>query len=291
MILVVGATGQLGGLIAKRLLAAGRTVRALAREASAWQGLQAAGAQIAIGDLKQRATLDAACSGVDVVITTANSALRGGADNTQTVDIDGNRNLIDAARSAGVKQFIFVSAFGVTVDSPVPLFQAKARTEEYLRASGMPYTILAADGFMDVWFPMIVIGPVLDGRPVTIIGEGRRKHSLIAADDVASFAIAAIGHSAAMSRHLPLGGPEAVSWRDVVAGFERRLGREIAVVSLATGQPLPGLPDIVAGLMAGLDSYDSVIEMADTAGTFGVQQTTVDQFLAGVLNQKSATRA
>jgi len=225
------------------------------------------------------------------VITTANSALRGGADNTQTVDIDGNRNLIDAARSAGVKQFIFVSAFGVTVDSPVPLFQAKARTEEYLRASGMPYTILAADGFMDVWFPMIVIGPVLDGRPVTIIGEGRRKHSLIAADDVASFAIAAIGHSAAMSRHLPLGGPEAVSWRDVVAGFERRLGREIAGVSLATGQPLPGLPDIVAGLMAGLDSYDSVIEMADTAGTFGVQQTTVDQFLAGVLNQKSATRA
>ena len=291
MILVVGATGQLGGLIAKRLLAAGRTVRALAREASAWQGLQAAGAQIAIGDLKQRATLDAACSGVDVVITTANSALRGGADNTQTVDIDGNRNLIDAARSAGVKQFIFVSAFGVTVDSPVPLFQAKARTEEYLRASGMPYTILAADGFMDVWFPMIVIGPVLDGRPVTIIGEGRRKHSLIAADDVASFAIAAIGHSAAMNRHLPLGGPEAVSWRDVVAAFERRLGREIAVVSLATGQPLPGLPDIVAGLMAGLDSYDSVIEMADTAGTFGVQQTTVDQFLAGVLNQKSATRA
>jgi len=291
MILVVGATGQLGGLIAKRLLAAGRTVRALAREASAWQGLQAAGAQIAIGDLKQRATLDAACSGVDVVITTANSALRGGADNTQTVDIDGNRNLIDAARSAGVKQFIFVSAFGVTVDSPVPLFQAKARTEEYLRASGMPYTILAADGFMDVWFPMIVIGPVLDGRPVTIIGEGRRKHSLIAADDVASFAIAVIGHSAAMNRHLPLGGPEAVSWRDVVAAFERRLGREIAVVSLATGQPLPGLPDIVAGLMAGLDSYDSVIEMADTAGTFGVQQTTVDQFLAGVLNQKSATRA
>ncbi len=290
MILVVGATGQLGGLIAKRLLAAGRTVRALAREVSAWQGLQAAGAQIAIGDLRQRATLDAACSGVDVVITTANSALRGGADNTQTVDLDGNRNLIDAARSAGAKQFIFVSAFGVTVDSPVPLFQAKARTEGYLRASGVPYTILAADGFMDVWFPMIVIGPVLDGRPVTIIGEGRRKHSLIAADDVASFAIAAIGHSAAMNSHLPLGGPEAVSWRDVIAVVERRLGREIPVVSLATGQPLPGLPDIVAGLMAGLDSYDSVIEMADTARTFGVQQRTVDQFLAGVLNQAPATR-
>jgi uncharacterized protein YbjT (DUF2867 family) len=285
MILIVGATGRLGGLITRRLLAAGEAVRILAREGSAWQPLQTAGAQVSIGDLKNRATLDTACAGVDVVITTANSALRGGDDNTQTVDTDGNRNLIDAARSADVAQFIFVSAFGVTTDNPVPLFQAKARTEAYLRASGVPYTILAADGFMDVWLPMIVVGPVLEGRPVSIVGEGRRKHSLIAVDDVASFAIAAAGHPEAMNHHLPLGGPEAVSWRDVVAAFERRLGRTIPIVSLAPGQPLSGLPDIVAGLMAGLDTYDSVIEMAGLAKTFGVQPTSLDQFVAGILNQ------
>jgi uncharacterized protein YbjT (DUF2867 family) len=285
MILIVGATGRLGGLITRRLLAAGEAVRILAREGSAWQPLQTAGAQVSIGDLKNRATLDTACAGVDVVITTANSALRGGDDNTQTVDTDGNRNLIDAARSADVAQFIFVSAFGVTTDNPVPLFQAKARTEAYLRASGVPYTILAADGFMDVWLPMIVVGPVLEGRPVSIVGEGRRKHSLIAVDDVASFAIAAAGHPEAMNRHLTLGGPEAVSWRDVVAAFERRLGRTIPIVSLAPGQPLSGLPDIVAGLMAGLDTYDSVIEMAGLAKTFGVQPTSLDQFVAGILNQ------
>ena len=285
MILVAGATGQLGGFVTRRLLANGEPVRVLVREGSPWQALQAAGAQISLGDLKNRATLDTACADVDVVITTANSALRGGTDNIQTVDTDGNRNLIDAARSAGAKQFIFVSAFGVSIDSPVPLFQAKARTEAYLRSSGLAYTILAADGFMDVWLPMIVIGPVLDGRPVTIVGEGRRKHSFIAVQDVGSFAIAAIGHSDAMNRHLPLGGPEAVSWRDVIATFERRIGREIPVVSLAPGQPLPGLPDIVSGLMTGLDTYDSVIEMAATARAFGVQLTTVDQFLLGMLNQ------
>ncbi len=288
MILIVGATGQLGGLITRRLLAKGEAVRILAREGSAWQPLQTVGAQVSIGDLKNRATLDTACAGVDVVITTANSALRGGADNTQTVDTDGNRNLIDAARNAGVAQFIFVSAFGVTTDSPVPLFQAKARTEAYLRASGVPYTILAADGFMDVWLPMIVVGPVLEGRPVSIVGEGRRKHSLIAVDDVASFAIAAAGHPEAMNHLLPLGGPEAVSWRDVVAAFERRLGRTIPIVSLAPGQPLAGLPDIVAGLMAGLDTYDSVIEMAGLAKTFGVHQTSLDQFVAGILKQATS---
>jgi len=76
-----------------------------------------------------------------------------------------------------------------------------------------------------------------------------------------------------------------VSWRDVVAAFERRLGRTIPIVSLAPGQPLSGLPDIVAGLMAGLDTYDSVIEMAGLAKTFGVQPTSLDQFVAGILNQ------
>jgi NADH dehydrogenase len=283
MILVVGATGQLGGLIAHRLRAQGQAVRILAREGSAWQALEQAGAQVSFGDLKSRGTLDAACAGVDVVITTANSALRAGADNTQTVDTDGNRQLIDAARNAGVKQFIFVSAHGVRTDSPVPLLRAKAISEAYLRSSGIPYTILAPDAFMDVWIPMIVVGPALGGRPVTIIGEGWRKHSQIAVDDVANFAIAGIGHPEAMNRHVPLGGPEAVSWRDVITAFERRLGRSIPVVSLAPGQPLPGLPEIIGHFMAGMDTYDSVIETAATAKTFGVKQTSLDQFLVGIL--------
>jgi uncharacterized protein YbjT (DUF2867 family) len=221
------------------------------------------------------------------VITTANSAQRGGADNTQTVDTDGNRHLIDAARNAGVKQFIFVSAHGVTTDSPVPLFRAKAISEAYLRSSGLPHLILAPDVFMDVWIPMIVVGPALAGRPVTIIGEGSRKHSLIAVDDVANFAIAGIGHPEAMNSHVSLGGPEAVSWRDVVAAFERHSGRSIPVVSLAPGQPLPGLPEIIGHLMAGMDTYDSEIEMAATAKTFGVKQTDLDQFLVGILAQLS----
>ena len=288
MILVVGATGLLGGLIVRKLLAKNQSVRILAREGSAWQALADAGAQVVMGDLKSRASLDAACADVDVVITTATSAQRGGDDNTQTVDTDGNRNLIDAAREANVKQFIFVSALGVSPESPVPLFQAKAYSEAYLRSSGLPYTILAPDGFMDVWIPMIVVGPVISGQPVAIVGEGRRKHSLITVADVAAFAMASIGHPEAMNRHLPLGGPEAVSWHDVVAAFERVLGREIPMVSLKPGQPLPGLPEIIGHLMAGLEMYDSVIETAETARTFGVKQTGLDEFVRGLFSAASA---
>jgi NADH dehydrogenase len=102
MILIVGATGKLGGRIARELLSRGLKVRALVRPASAAGALQRLGAEIVIGDLKDPASLLAACAGADTVITTANTARRGGADTVDTVDRTGSRALIDAARATGV---------------------------------------------------------------------------------------------------------------------------------------------------------------------------------------------
>ena len=112
MVLVVGATGSLGRRIVHKLRAQGEDVRVLVRPASDWAELERAGAEIALGDLKEPPSLDRACAGVEVVVTTANSAKRGGADNVETVDLTGNRNLIDAAARAGVRRFVFVSVLG-----------------------------------------------------------------------------------------------------------------------------------------------------------------------------------
>jgi uncharacterized protein YbjT (DUF2867 family) len=71
MILVIGATGQLGGLITRSLLDRGEAVRILTRDGSAYDDLRAAGAQPAMGDLKDATSLAAACAGVDAVVTTA----------------------------------------------------------------------------------------------------------------------------------------------------------------------------------------------------------------------------
>lgn len=279
MILVSGATGYLGGMIVRKLLAEGQDVRILVRPQSDSQALVQAGAQPVVGDLKDLPSLDTACAGVTTVITTANSATRGGEDNPQTVDLQGNHNLIDAAKAAGVKQFIFTSVFGADVNSPVPFVQAKGRSESYLRDSGIPYTILMPTAFMDTWLPMILGAPLQTGQPVILVGEGRRKHSFIAVSDVAAFATAAVGHPAALNQNLPLGGPEAVSWREVIATVERVLGCSLHVQTVAPGEPLPGLPAFVAGLMASFETYDSMIDMAETAGTFSVQQTTVAEFV------------
>jgi uncharacterized protein YbjT (DUF2867 family) len=280
MILVAGATGDLGSAVTRRLLDQGKPVKVLVRSPEKAAALQAAGAEVATGDLKMRTTLDAALDGIDTVITTANSARRGGADNPQSVDLEGNRNLIDAARTAGVSQFIFVSALGAKPDSPVPFLAAKGQTEAYLRASGMPFTIVSANAFMEVWTSTLVGAPARAGQPVTLVGEGKRRHSFISAADVAAFVVAAVGHPAAMNAQLVIGGPDALSLRQVVSVYERALGREVPIRSVRPGEPIPGVPQAVWGIAAGLDAYDSPVEMAETARTFGVRLTPLDEVVA-----------
>src|SRR5436309_15416426 len=87
MILVVGATGNLGGAVTRMLLAQSKPVRILVRPQSDYQPLADAGSQVVLGDLKQHGSHEAACQGADGFITTANPAPRGGEDTAQTVDL------------------------------------------------------------------------------------------------------------------------------------------------------------------------------------------------------------
>ena len=282
-ILVVGATGYLGGMIAHRLLERGDEVRIAVRPNSDFSQLVDLGAEAVPADLKEPDSLAAACAGVEVVITTANSAQRGGEDTTETVDLIGNRNLIEAAGATGVRQFIFVSAYQADVSHPMPFLQAKARTEEALRVGAMDHTILAPHIFMDVWIPMIIGDSLRQNRPVWLVGSGERRHSFIAVSDVAEFALAAIGNQAARNRRIPLGGPAAISWRDIIALVETQFGQPIAVNSVPIGQGVPDLPELITGLLTGMEMSDVIIPMEETARIFGVTQTTPGQYVRAAL--------
>ncbi len=157
MVLLVGATGRLGSRIARELLSKGTGVRALCRPSSGYAALQRLGAEIVFGDLRDAASLDAACVGIDTVVTTANTARRSGDDTVDAVDLQGTTDLIDAARKAGVRHFIFMSVLRrVDEKSPVPLWRRRGRTRRYLRASGMTWTIVAPNLFMESWATQIV---------------------------------------------------------------------------------------------------------------------------------------
>lgn len=277
MILVAGATGSLGSRIAHELLERGDTVRVLARATSNYQPLEQKGAQISIGDLKDPASLDRACAGVDVIISTASTTKRND-DTIENVDLNGNRNLIEAAEHAGVQHFVFISTNNATLGSPVPAFHAKAATEERLRASRMTHTVLRPDGFMDIWFGMLIEAALFSDQPVTLVGEARRSHSFIAEQDVAAFALAAVRNPTARNATFDVGGPQAVTFRDVVAAYAMAFGRKIPVRFVAPGQPIPGLPEGVWGLAAALESYDSAVPMEERCRQFDIQLTSVPMF-------------
>jgi uncharacterized protein YbjT (DUF2867 family) len=285
MVLVVGATGLVGGMITRRLLEQGLDVRILVRPNSNYQALVEAGAKPVEGDLKDRSSLVAVCEGVDKLITTASAGSRGAPDTPDSVDLHGNCHLIDAARAAGVQQFIFVSTIGADEASPVPLLRAKAQAEEHLRRSGVTYTILASHTLMDLLLHLVIGEPARLGNPVTLVGEGRRQHSFIAARDLAAFAAAVVGHPAALDRRLMIGGPRPVSLRDVVSTYERVLERSIPIQVAEPGEllpnlpPVPGLAEVITNMVGALDMFDFPIEMAEYARTFDVRLTTLEEWV------------
>lgn len=152
-VLVTGATGQTGRLLVASLIENGSSVRALLRSPDKAASL-GTGVEVFIGDVTDPASLVKAFEGTAVIISTIGARFPIGDNGFAAVDWEGNRALIDAAKAAGVKQFILLSAGSAGRDgfpyswsiSPYPW---KAKAEAYLRDSGLPYTIIAAGGLRD----------------------------------------------------------------------------------------------------------------------------------------------
>lgn len=217
MILVVGATGLLGSEICRRLTQRGNPVRALVRTTSNHDRvarLESLGAELVRADLKHRASLDAACRGAGAVISTASSTMsRQEGDSIESVDRQGQLNLIDAAAAAGVQQFILISFSSFAPD--FPLQSAKRAVEKRLRESGMIYTILQPTFFTEVWLSP-ALGFDAANAKAQVYGAGQNQISWISFQDVARFAVAALKSPRAKNAIIELGGPEPLSPLEVV---------------------------------------------------------------------------
>jgi uncharacterized protein YbjT (DUF2867 family) len=230
MNLVVGASGLLGTQICRELSQAGKPIRALVRNSTdpeKQKTLRGLGASLAYGDLKDPSTLEEACRGISTVISTASSTLsRQAGDSIETVDAQGQLNLIRAAKAAGVEHFIFISFSPIAMD--FALQRAKRTAEKMLVESGMAYTILQPTMFTEVW-----LGPHLGfdaaNANAQIFGSGKNSISWISYLDVARFAAASVDNAAARNCVILLGGPEALSPLQVVQIFEEVGGRKFTV--------------------------------------------------------------
>lgn len=286
MILVAGSTGFLGREICRRLAESGEPVRGLVRTTSdpdAVGYLRTIGVEIVEGDLKDRSSLDAACAGVRAVVSTATTTrTRQEGDSIEASDQQGQLNLVDAAREAGVSRIVYIS-FSGRIGGDDPLTRAKRAVEQAVMRSGIAYTILRPSYFMEVW-----IGPHLgfdyhNGK-VTVYGSGERPLSWISLGDVAEFAVRCLSEPAAENAILELGGPEAVSPREVVRIFEEESGREFEI-QLVSEDALRAQRDAAtdslqksfAALMLGYAAGDP-IPMEETLRTFPIRLRSVREY-------------
>lgn len=293
MILVAGATGMLGQAICERLVAQGKTIGALVRpsaDAAKVKHLQALGVKLVPGDLREPATLDAACREAQQVIITVSSmpfSYQPGVNDIQTTDLDGVRNLISFAAAAGVEHVVYVS-FSGNLDLDFPLRNAKRAVEAVLEKSDMVSTILRPGCFMEVWLTPAAGFDPTNGR-ATIYGTGRQPVSYISYLDVAEFAVQSLETPAACNATIELGGPEAISQLEAVAIFEEVGGRKFELQfvpeeALAAQQAgaTDALQQSFAGLMRCVAAGDP-IDMGETLKPFGVKLTSVKEFAARMM--------
>ncbi|WP_158619230.1 SDR family oxidoreductase [Corallococcus sp. AB011P] len=297
MILVVGATGLLGSDICRQLVEQGHSVRGLVRRTSdpaRVELLRRLGVELVEGDLKDEASIVHACQGVDSVITTAATTLnRQPGDAIETVDKQGQMHLVDAARAAGVKRFVYISVPVLSFEGAFPLLEARRAVEAHLAQSGMRYTALRLSWFMEVWMAPLTGFDYVQGK-ARIFGSGEGGISWISVPDVATLAIRCLDNAHAENALLDVGGPEAVSYRDAVAIFEEESGRkfELELVSeaalreqlYATDDPLQ---QSICNLMLCSGQGHSV-NMTNLLRAMPLEMTTVRQYARRVLRELNA---
>jgi len=148
-------------------------------------------------------------------------------DSIEETDARGQLNLVEAAKTAGVHRFIYISYSG-QIGTDDPLTRAKRSVEKALMASGMEYTILRPSYFMEFWFsPMVGFDP--GNGKVIVYGTGQNKISWVSLCDVAEFVSACLMNSASRNAVIELGGPHAVSPLDVVKIYERASGKTVQI--------------------------------------------------------------
>lgn len=230
-ILVTGATGRQGGAVARHLLAAGWTVRALSRDPSkpAARALADAGAEVVPGDLDDRASLDRALSGVYGVFSVQNAWEHGPAG-----EVRQGKALAEAARAAGVAHFVQSSVGGAERRTGIPHFDSKWAVEQHVRALDLPATVLRPVFFMENFLPLRPA--VLEGA-FSLALRPDRPLQMIAVEDIGAFAALAFARPERfLGQALELAGDE-LTMPQVAETFARVIGRPVRFVE----QPLEAL--------------------------------------------------
>ena len=220
MILVTGATGKIGTPLVASLKAKGASFKALARTDASAKALAAQGVETLRGDLTDAVSVKAALKGVTKLF------LLSSVSGFDAVEI----SAIEAAKAAGVKHVVKVSATGVQADAVSPLIRAHAKVERALEASGLGFTILRPGWFKQNW--VAFYSHAIKAKQPVYANAGDARVAWIDSRDIADVAATALTSEGHEGLVYELSGPEALAYAEVASRLGKLLGREVAYVNV-----------------------------------------------------------
>ncbi|HVP75647.1 MAG TPA: complex I NDUFA9 subunit family protein [Gaiellaceae bacterium] len=288
--LVTGGTGFIGPHVVHALRVRDVAVRALVRNPTRASRLAAWGVEVVQGDVTDAASLREACVGVDAVVHLV-SIIKGSRADFERVMTEGTRNVVAAAKEAGVGRFVLTSALGLDERSreAVPYFGAKWQMEQAVEQSGLEHTILRPSfvfgrdgGVLPTFVRLARFAPV-----TPIVGAGTQRLQPIWVEDLAEHYALALDLPEASGRTFELGGPDTVTWDEFWARLKRVLGVRRPSLHVPIGllraqaaltERLPGAP-VTRDQLTMLELGDNVVADASAAETFQLPLVPLDEQL------------
>jgi uncharacterized protein YbjT (DUF2867 family) len=287
-VLVTGGTGFIGPHVVQRLVDDGHVVRVLEHTPGSSAALPS---QEAVpGSMDDVSSLRRAVEGQDAVVHLV-ALLAGSRAEFERVMEQGTRHLLEAARGAGVKRFVLMSALGTDEETKdlVPYYHAKWQMEQDVKASGIEHVIFR---------PSFVFGrgggalaqfaKIARRAPVTpIVGPGTQRIQPIWIDDVAAYFSAGVARADAANRTFELGGPDVVTWNEFWERLKRAQGTRRPSVHIPFGvmrmqaavlERLPR-PPVTRDQLKMLAAGDNVVSNSDAVDTFGLPLVPLDEQL------------
>jgi uncharacterized protein YbjT (DUF2867 family) len=227
MIVITGATGFVGEEIVKQARAAGHPVRAIVRDPQRAQWLKEHyEAELFHGNVLYAPSIEGAMEGANCVIHLAGIIYEGKENTFERIHAQATKHVLDEAKKSGVKRFVHMSALGTRENARSRYHQTKWAGEEYVRKSGLAWTIFR---------PSFIYGPrdkgintlaqVVRRLPfVPVLGGGNTKIQPISVENVAKAFVAAIRNDGSIGKTYDLCGPEVFTWNELYDKLQAILG-------------------------------------------------------------------
>jgi uncharacterized protein YbjT (DUF2867 family) len=291
VILVTGGSGFVGGHVVHELRGRDLEVRCLVRDPSQAAKLSAWGCGLVQGDMTDAASLRRAVEGVDTVVHLV-AIRQGRAEQFRRIMVNGTRDLLAAAKEAGVARFVLMSALGTSEQTKdlVPYYGAKWEMEQQVRSSELEHVIFRPSfvfgsdgGILPTFAKLARLTPV-----TPIIGSGLQRIQPIWADDVASYFADAVNREDVGGRTFELGGPDVVTWNEFWARLKAVRGMRRPSVHVPVGlmrmnalvtERLPGNIPLTRDLLTMLEHGDNVASNDDAVRTFQLPLVPLDDQL------------